>query len=188
MQGLLIVPHSIVLPDIAIRFVEQFLVGMELVFEKRAAKFLLHHGADALGIFDQYGHFGGSFGEIVSVLLAQASRDLPVGFVYCCLVDLELHLRRLEVQRQRGLVSDGILKRVAAHVTLVVLVRTEGPEGIAIGTIDGRPSEAKEERVRQRLAHLAAQVPFLSSVRFVHHHDYIRALVQAAACLAKFMQ
>ena len=46
--------------------------------------------------------------------------------------------RRLEVQRQRGLVANGILERVAAHVALVVLVGAKGPEGVAVGTVDGR--------------------------------------------------
>jgi len=39
---LLILPRLIVLPNIAIRFVEELLVCVELVFEKRAAKLLLH--------------------------------------------------------------------------------------------------------------------------------------------------
>ena len=34
--------NLIILPDIPVGFVEQFLVGVQLVFQQRAAKFLLH--------------------------------------------------------------------------------------------------------------------------------------------------
>ena len=148
---------------------------------------VLHHGADALRVLDQHGHLGGALGQVVAVLLAQVAGDLPVGFVDGRLVDLQLHLRRLEVQRQRGLVADGLLERVAAHVALLVLVGAEGPEGVAVGAVDGRAGEAEEEGIGQRLAHLAAQVAFLRAVRLVHHHDDVRALVQPAARLAELV-
>ena len=123
---------------------------------------------------------------ILAARLARSSRSCSlrspviclVGFVDGGLVDLELHLRRLEVQRQRGLVADRFLERVAAHVALLVLVGAEGPEGVAVGAVDGRAGEAEEEGIGQRLAHLAAQVAFLRAVRLVHHHDDVRALVE----------
>ena len=91
------------------------------------------------------------------------------------------------MQRQRGLVADGLLERVAAHVALLVLVGAEGPEGVPVGPVDGRAGEAEQERVRQRLAHLAAEVAFLRAVRLVHHHDDVRPLVQLAARLAELV-
>ena len=132
---------------------------------------------------------------ILAARLARSSRscslrfagDLLVGFVDGGLVDLQLHLRRLEMQRQRGLVADGFLERVAAHVALLVLVRAEGPEGVPVGAVDGRAGEAEQERIRQRLAHLAAEVAFLRAMRLVHHHDDVRALVQLAAGLAELV-
>ena len=87
-------------------------LGLEVLHD------VLHHGPHALRVLHQHGHLGGALGEVVAVLLAQAAGDLLVGFVNRGLVDLQLHLRRLEMQRQRGLVADGLLERVAAHVAL----------------------------------------------------------------------
>ena len=109
------------------------------------------------------------------------------GFVDGGAVDLQPHLRRLEMQRQRGLVADGILERVAAQVALVVLVGTEGPEGVAVGAVDGRAGEAEQEGIGQGLTHLATQVAFLGAVGFVHHDDDVRAFVEPAAGLAKLV-
>ena len=40
--------------------------------------------------------------------------------------------------------------------------------------VDGRAGQAEEKGVRQRLAHLAAEIAFLRAVRLVHHHDDVR--------------
>ena len=148
---------------------------------------MLDHGPHALRVLHQHGHLGGPLGQVVPVLLAQVAGDLRVGFVDGRLVDLQLDLRRLEMQRQRGLVPDGLLERVAAHVAFLVLVGAEGPEGVLVGPVDGRAGEAEEEGVGQRLAHLAAQVAFLGAVRLVHHHDDVRALVQPAVRLGELV-
>ena len=156
-------------------------LGLEVIDD------VVHHGADALRVLDQHGHLGGPFGQIVAVLFAKIAGDRLVGFVDGGLVDLELHLRGLEVQRQRGLVADGFLERVTAHVAFLVFVGAEGPVGIAVGTVDGRAGEAEEEGIGQGLAHLAAQIAFLRAVGFVHHHDDVGAFVQPAAGLAELV-
>ena len=110
-----------------------------------------------------------------------------IGFVDGSLVDLQSHLRRLEMQRQRGLVPDRLLERVAAHVALLVLVGTESPERVPVGPVDRRAGQAEEEGIGQGLAHLAAEVAFLGAVGFVHHHNDVRAVVQFAAGLAELV-
>ena len=132
---------------------------------------VVHDGADALRVLHQHSHLGCTLGEVVAVLLAQVAGDLLERLVDRRLVDLELHLRRLEMQRQRGLVADGFLERVAAHVALAILVRAERPESIAIRPIDRRAGKPEQKRIRQRLAHLAPEVAFLRAMRLVHHHD-----------------
>ena len=60
---------------------------------------VVHHSADALRVLNQDRHLGGALCEIVAILLTQTAGDLLVGFVDGSLVDLQPHLRRLEVQR-----------------------------------------------------------------------------------------
>jgi hypothetical protein len=71
---------------------------------------MLHHGADALGVFHQHGHLGGAPGQVFAVLVGEVAGDLSEGFVDGGAVDLQPHFRRLEMQRQSGLVTDGILE------------------------------------------------------------------------------
>src|ERR1035437_7648019 len=101
--------------------------------------------------------------------------------------DLELHLRGLKMQRERGLVADGLLEGIAAEIAFFILVGAEGPEGVLVRAVDGRAGETEEERIRQRLPHLAAEVTFLRAMRLVHHHDDVRPLVQLPARLPKLV-
>ena len=55
---------------------------------------------------DQHRHLGGPLGQVVTIQLAQLIGHLGVGFVDGVLIDMQLHVHRLEVQRQRGLVPD----------------------------------------------------------------------------------
>ena len=91
------------------------------------------------------------------------------------------------MKRQRGLVPDRVLERVAAHVSLLILVRAESPEGVAVSLVDRRSGQAEEKSVGQCVAHLASQIAFLGTVRLVHHHDDVRTLVQTAIRLAELV-
>ena len=148
---------------------------------------VLHHATDALGVLDQHGHLGGTLGQVVAILFGEVAGDQSEGFVDSRAVDLQPHFRRFEMQRQGGLVTDGLLEGVAAQVALVVLVGTEGPEGVVVGTVDGCAGEAKQERIGQRLAHLATEVAFLGAMGFVDHDDDVRAFVEPAAGLAELV-
>ena len=94
---------------------------------------------------------------------------------------------RLEVQRHRGAVADRLLEAVAAHVAALVLLGAEGVEGVAVGAVDRRAGQAEQERVRQRLAHLAAEVALLRAVRLVDHHDDVAAVVEDAVGLGELV-
>ena len=148
---------------------------------------VIDDGADALGVLDQHRHLGRALGQVVPVLLAQLAGDGLVGFVNGGFAYLELHLRGLEMQRERGFVADGLLEGIAAEVALFILVGAEGPERVLVRPIDGRAGEAKQKRIWQRLAHLAAEIAFLGAVSFVHHDDDVRAFVQLAAGLAELV-
>ena len=86
-----------------------------------------------------------------------------------------------------GQYGSGQLGFVAHLVALLILVRAEGPEGVAVPLVDRRTGQTKEKGIGQRVAHLATQVAFLGAVRLVHHHDDVRALVQAAVRLAELV-
>ena len=81
------------------------------------------------------------------------------------------------MQRQDGIVAQSVFKRVTAHVTALVLQRTEGPESVVLRLVDGRSREAEEEGVGQGGAHTLTEVTLLRAVRLVHHHDDVVAAV-----------
>ena len=65
------------------------------------------------------------------------------------LVQVDVHQAWLEVQRQRGFITDGIVERVARHVATFVFLFSKGPERVLVRLVDGRPRESEEERVGQ---------------------------------------
>ena len=146
---------------------------------------VLAHLADALGRLHQHGHLGGGLGQVVLVQIRQAAGQVLVGGVQRGLVDVQVDQPGLEVQLQRGAVADRLLEAVAAHVALLVLVGTEGVEGVAVGAVDRRARQAEQKRIGQGLAHLAAQVAFLGAVGLVHQRDDVAARVQRPAGLAE---
>ena len=96
----------------------------------------------------QEGQFmGGTFGEVIAVLLAQVVGDHLVGFINRGLINFQLHRRRFKVQRQRGFVADAVLEGVATHVAAGVFDRTKGIESVVLSLIDGRASKTEEEGV-----------------------------------------
>ncbi len=89
------------------------------------------------------------------------------------------------MERHRRAVADRLLEAVAAHVAGLVLLGAEGVEGVAVGAVDRRAGQPEQERVRQRLAHLAAEVAFLRAVGLVDQRDDVAAVVEDAAGLAE---
>ena len=140
---------------------------------------------DALRRLHQHGHLRGGLGELVLVEVGEAAGQLLERLVDRLLVDVQLEQARLEVERHRGAVADRLLEAVAAHVAGRVLLGAEGVEGVAVGAVDRRAGQAEQERVRQRLAHLAAEVALLRAVGLVDHRDDVAAVVQDAVGLAE---
>ena len=137
------------------------------------------------GSLHEHRHLRGGLGELVPVEVAEAAGELLERLVDRLLVDVQLEQPRLEVERHRGAVADRVLEAVAAHVAGLVLLGAEGVEGVAVGAVDRRAGEAEQERVRQRLAHLAAEVALLRAVRLVDHRDDVAAVVEDAVGLAE---
>ena len=68
---------------------------------------------------------------------------------------------------------------------VLVLFGAEGVESIAVGPVDRRPGQAEQEGVGQSVAHLAAEVTFLSPVGLVDQSDNVAAVVQHPFDLAE---
>ena len=68
----------------------------------------------------------------------------------------------LEVEGQGCLVPDGLLQRVAAEVSLLVLFRAKCPERVPVDLVDGRPGQAEQERIGEGFPHLPSETSFLS--------------------------
>ena len=125
-------------------------------------------------------------GELRLVLFAEILGHLVKGRVYDLLVDVELDGNGFKMERQRGVVADGVGERVAAHIAGLVLFGTEGVECVLIGSVDGRAGQAEEEGVRQGEAHFLAEVALLGAVRLINHKDDVLALVERPRDLAEF--
>ena len=70
---------------------------------------------------------------------------------------------------------------------MLVLVGAERVERVAVGAVDRRAGQPEQERVRQRLAHLAAEVALLGAVGLVDHGDDVVAVVEDARRLAELV-
>ena len=139
------------------------------------------------GRLHQDRHLGRRLAQPIPVLVGQALRQLGIGLLDGLLVDVQVHQARLEMQLLRRPVADRVVQAVAAHVAAFVGVGAEGVEGVLVGAVDRRAGQAEQERVRQRVAHLAAQIAFLRAVRLVHQHDDVVAVVQHAVGLGELV-
>ena len=81
------------------------------------------------------------------------------------------------MQRQDGLVTQGILKRVTAHIASFVLGGSECPKGVVLRLVDRCACQPKEESVGKGGTHTLSEVTLLGTVCLVDHHDDIVAAV-----------
>ena len=144
-------------------------------------------GSYSLRRFNEHSHSSGLFGQISLILFGEVSGDIGKGFIDGFLIDMQLHQARLKVQRLGGIVADGLLKRVAAHIALLILYSPKSPESIAVPFVDRRACETKEEGIRQGLAHLVAKVTLLCAVSFIDHQDDVAARIEHARSLGELV-
>ena len=98
---------------------------------------------------------------------------------------MEFNRNRFKVEGKSSTVTDRVSKRIATHITRLVLLCTKCTEGVLIQFVDRSTSQTKEESIRQCGSHFLAKVSFLSSVCFVNHQDNVMSFIQASVHLAK---
>ena len=125
-------------------------------------------------------------GKFRLVLFAEVSGHFVKGGVHDLLVDVELDGNSFKMERQCGVVADGVGEGIAAHVAGLVLFGTEGVERVLVGSVDGRAGQAEEESVWQGESHLLAEVALLGAVRLVDHEDDVLTVVECPRNLAEF--
>ena len=108
--------------------------------------------------------------------------ELPIHRVT---VHAEINRHRLEIQRQRGMVADGIREGILAHVSAAILGRTEGGKGILVQTVDWRACQTEKESIRQCRSHLDTQITFLRPVALINHYDDIVTRAELTGNLLK---
>src|SRR5207249_4082835 len=129
----------------------------------------------------------GLFCEICLIFFRKMTCNVSEGFIYGSFIDMQLHQARFKVQWQGSLVANGLFKRVAAHIALLIFGSSKGPEGIAIAFVDGRTSKAEQKCMRQSLAHLFTQIALLCAVCFIYHQDNVTACIENTGSLSKFV-
>jgi hypothetical protein len=127
------------------------------------------------------------FGEEVLVLICQPASQLLERFVDGVAVHPELQHSRLKVQRQRRAVAHRVRERVQAHIALLVLLGAKRPERVVVAPVDGRAGESEQEGVRERFAHLDAEVALLGAMGLVDEDDDVLAVVELARGLAELV-
>ena len=101
------------------------------------------------------------------------------------LIHMKLYRNRLKVKRKRSTVTNGVRKRIAAHIASAIFLGTKGCKSVFINTIDRRTGQSKEESIRQSHSHFFTQITFLGSVSFIDHDDDVITRIQLTANLTK---
>ena len=131
--------------------------------------------------------FAAWFRQLISLLVTQVGCKRFEFFVDLGLVHVKVDQSGLKVQLLCSAIPDGVLEAVPAHVSVRILLGSEGVEGVLVDSIDRSTSQAEEKRIGQGVAHLATQVTLLGAVRLIHQHDDVAALVQHTVGLAELV-
>ena len=102
-------------------------------------------------------------------------------------INVNIQKPRFKMKRERRLIPQRLLKGISGQVSGQIFFRAESPKGISITFVNGCSGKAKEECIRQCIAHLASQVAFLSSMRLINQCDNVLPVVQKTIRLRKFM-
>ena len=117
--------------------------------------------------------------EVAALLLGNLVGEFLKRRVERILVEINVDRRCLELQRQRRPVVNRILKRILAHVSVLILLRAKRLERVVLVLVDRRSRQSEKEGIGQRLAHLEPELALLGPVRLVNHHDDVIAVIKA---------
>ena len=103
-----------------------------------------------------------------------ACQDIKLA-VHRISVNAEIYRYRLKIKRQRRVVTNGVRKRILAHVSAAIFRSTECCERILVHAIDRCTCHTKEESIRKGRSHLNTEITFLRSMTLIDHYDDIVA-------------